>query len=46
MGDATILSHDSATSTPDEIRALEVVAAIVAATSSTVSDASVCEGPR
>jgi predicted amidohydrolase YtcJ len=46
MGDVTILSGDIATSTPDEIRALEVVASIVGGNVTYCSDAAVCGGPR
>ena len=46
MGDVTILSGDIATSTPDEIRALEVVATIVGGNVVYCSDAAVCGGPR
>jgi len=46
MGDVTILSSDIATSTPDEIRALEVVATIVGGNVVYCSDAAVCGGPR
>jgi hypothetical protein len=46
MGDVTILSGDIATSTPDEIRALEVVATIVGGNVAYCSDAAVCGGPR
>jgi predicted amidohydrolase YtcJ len=46
MGDVTILSGDIATSTPDEIRALEVVATIVGGKVDYCSDAAVCGGPR
>jgi predicted amidohydrolase YtcJ len=46
MGDVTILSGDIATSTPDEIRALEVVATIVGGNVVHCSDAAVCGGPR
>ena len=46
MGDVTILSGDIATSTPDEIRALEVVATIVGGSVVYCSDAAVCGGPR
>jgi predicted amidohydrolase YtcJ len=46
MGDVTILNGDIATSTPDEIRALEVVATIVGGNVVYCSDAAVCEGPR
>jgi hypothetical protein len=46
VGDVTILSGDIATSTPDEIRALEVVATIVGGNVVYCSDAAVCGGPR
>jgi predicted amidohydrolase YtcJ len=46
MGDVTIVSGDIATSTPDEIRALEVVATIVGGNVAYCSDAAVCGGPR
>jgi predicted amidohydrolase YtcJ len=46
MGDVTILSGDTATSTPDAIRALEVVATIVGGNVVYCSDAAVCGGPR
>jgi predicted amidohydrolase YtcJ len=46
MGDVTILSGDIAASTPDEIRALEVVATIVGGTVAYCSGAAVCGGPR
>ncbi len=46
MGDVTILRGDIATSTADEIRALEVVATIVAGHVVYCSDAAVCGGPR
>ena len=46
MGDVTILSGEIATSTPDEIRALEVVATIVGGNVVYCSDAAVCGGPR
>jgi hypothetical protein len=46
MGDVTILSGDIATSTSDEIRALEVVASIVGGNVTYCSDAAVCGGPR
>jgi predicted amidohydrolase YtcJ len=46
VGDVTILSGDIATSTPDEIRALEVVATIVGGNAVYCSDAAVCGGPR
>jgi predicted amidohydrolase YtcJ len=45
MGDVTILRGDIATSTPDEIRALEVVATIVAGNVVYCSDAAVCGEP-
>jgi predicted amidohydrolase YtcJ len=46
VGDVTILSGDIATSTPDEIRALEVVATIVGGNVAYCSDSAVCGGPR
>jgi predicted amidohydrolase YtcJ len=46
MGDVTILSGEIATSTPDEIRALEVVATIVSGNVIYCSDAAVCGGAR
>jgi predicted amidohydrolase YtcJ len=46
MGDVTVLSGDIATSTPDEIRALKVVATIVGGNVVYCSDAAVCGGPR
>ncbi|HET9345976.1 MAG TPA: amidohydrolase family protein [Candidatus Limnocylindrales bacterium] len=46
MGDVTIVSGDIATSTPDEIRALEVVATIVGGNVVYCSDAAVCGRPR
>ncbi len=46
MGDVTVLSGDLATSTPDEIRALEVIATIVGGNVVDCSDAAVCGGPR
>jgi hypothetical protein len=46
MGDVTILGGDIATSTPDEIRALEVVATIVGGKVVYCSDAAVCGRPR
>jgi hypothetical protein len=46
MGDVTILSGDIATSTPDAIRALEVVATIVGGNVVYCSDAAICGGPR
>jgi hypothetical protein len=46
MGDVMVLSGDIATSTPDEIRALEVVATIVGGNVVDCSDAAVCGGPR
>jgi predicted amidohydrolase YtcJ len=46
MGDVTVLSGDIATSTPDAIRALEVVATIVGGNVAYCSDAAVCGGPR
>jgi predicted amidohydrolase YtcJ len=46
VGDVTILSGDIATSTPDEIRALEVVATIVGGNVAYCSDAAVCGGSR
>jgi predicted amidohydrolase YtcJ len=46
VGDVTILSGEIATSTPDEIRALEVVATIVGGNVVYCSDAAVCGGPR
>ena len=45
-GDVTIVGGDIATSTPDEIRALEVVATIVGGTVVYCSDAAVCGRPR
>jgi predicted amidohydrolase YtcJ len=45
-GDVTIVSGDVATSAPDEIRALEVVATIVGLKVAYCSDAAVCGGPR
>lgn len=46
MGDVTVLSGDIATSTPDEIRALQVVATIVGGNVVDCSDAVVCGGDR
>ena len=46
MGDVTILSGDIATSTPDEIRALDVVATIVGGNVVHCSDAAICGGAR
>ncbi|TAK01269.1 MAG: hypothetical protein EPO36_05850 [Chloroflexota bacterium] len=46
MGDVTILSGDIATSTPDEIRAYEVVATIVGGIVAYCSDTAICGGPR
>ena len=46
MGDVTILSGDIAASTPEEIRALEVVATIVGGNVVYCSDAADCGGPR
>ncbi len=46
MGDVTILSGDIATSRPDAIRALEVVATIVGGNVVYCSDAAVCGRPR
>lgn len=46
MGDVTILRGDIATSTPDEIRALEVVATVVGGIVVYCSDAAICGGPR
>ena len=46
MGDVTVLSGDIATSTPVEIRALEVVATIVGGNVVDCSDAAVCGGSR
>jgi predicted amidohydrolase YtcJ len=46
MGDVTILSGDIATSTPDQIRAIEVVATIVGGHVVYCSDPAVCGGLR
>jgi predicted amidohydrolase YtcJ len=46
MGDVTILSGDVATSTPDEIRALEVVATIVGGIVVYCSDGAICGRAR
>jgi predicted amidohydrolase YtcJ len=46
VGDVTILGGDIATSTPDEIRALEVVATIVGGHVVYCANAAVCQGPR
>ncbi len=46
LADVTILSGDIATSTPDEIRALEIVATIVDGNVVYCSVAAVCGGPR
>jgi predicted amidohydrolase YtcJ len=46
VGDVTILNGDIATSTPDEIRALEVVATIVGGNVVYCSDAAICGGAR
>ena len=46
VGDVTILSGDIASSTPDEIRALEVVATILGGNVVSCSDAAVCRIPR
>ena len=45
LGDVTILSGDITGSTPDEIRALEVVASIVGGTIAYCSDQDVCHVP-
>ena len=42
LGDVTILTGDVTTSTPDEIRAMEVVATIVGGVPVHCADAAVC----